>query len=146
MQPPWDDGVGNDREAPCCAGSDIQVASWLDGGSSSKIAGLALNTAVVGEPLEVLVSVSNPLALELSVSRMRLTFDAEPSSASEPAVSEAAAASGEAAGAGEAEPAEAVPGDFAQVGLLTLVVLQPTLSTDGPRLVQWHIRSHWQSS
>ena len=97
----------------CHAGSDIQVASWLDGGSSSKIAGLALNTAVVGEPLEVLVSVSNPLALELSVSRMRLTFDAEPSSASEAAASEAAAASGEAAVAGEAEAAEAASGPFA---------------------------------
>ncbi len=92
------------------------MASWLDGGSSSKIAGLALNTAVVGEPLEVLVSVSNPLALELSVSRMRLTFDAEPSSASEAAASSEATASGAAAAAGEAEPAEALPGDFAQVG------------------------------
>lgn len=80
------------------------MASWLDGGSSSKIAGLALNTAVAGEPLEVLVSVSNPLALELSVSRMRLTYEGEHSSASEAAASR------------EAEPAEAVSGRFAEVG------------------------------
>ena len=106
----------------CCAGSDIQVASWLDGGSSSKIAGLALNTAVVGEPLEVLVSVSNPLALELSVSRMRLTFEGEPSSASAAAAAsgeaerEASSAPEAAAASGEPQPAEAASGQFAEVG------------------------------
>lgn len=79
------------------AGSDIQVASWLDGGSSSKIAGLALNTAVAGEPLEVLVSITNPLALELSVSRMRLAFEAEPGGSTEAAAALAEAAAFEAA-------------------------------------------------
>ena len=79
------------------AGSDIQVASWLDGGSSSKIAGLALNTAVAGEPLEVLVSITNPLALDLSVSRMRLAFEAEPGGSTEAAAALAEAAASEAA-------------------------------------------------
>ena len=79
------------------AGSDIQVASWLDGGSSSKIAGLALNTAVAGEPLEVLVSITNPLALELSVSGMRLAFEAEPGGSTEAAAALAEAAASEAA-------------------------------------------------
>lgn len=79
------------------AGSDIQVASWLDGGSSSKIAGLALNTAVAGEPLEVLVSITNPLALDLSVSRIRLDFEAEPGGSTEAAAALAEAAASEAA-------------------------------------------------
>ena len=66
----------------CSAGADTQVASWLDGASSVKLSSLALNTAVVGEPVEVLVSVSNPLGLELSISRMKLSFEAEPASQS----------------------------------------------------------------
>ena len=73
------------------------MASWLDGGSSSKIAGLALNTAVAGEPLEVLVSITNPLALDLSVSRMRLAFEAEPGGSTEAAAALAEAAASEAA-------------------------------------------------
>ena len=79
------------------AGADIQVASWLDGASSVKLSSLALNTAVVGEPVEVLVSVSNPLGLELSISRMKLSFEAEPSSQSDAEeASDASAAPGEA--------------------------------------------------
>lgn len=53
--------------------------------------------------MEVLVSVTNPLALELSVSQMRLTYEAEPSSASE------------AAAPGDTETVEAVSGHFAEV-------------------------------
>ena len=86
------------HEEVCSAGADIQVASWLDGTSSVKLSSLALNTAVTGEPVEVLVSVSNPLGLELSISRMKLCYEAEPASQSdaEEAPDASAAASGEA--------------------------------------------------
>ena len=80
----------------CCAGSDIQVASWLDGASSVKLSSLALSTAVTGEPLEVLVSVCNPLGLELSISRMKLTYEAEPASQSDAEALDASAAPEEA--------------------------------------------------
>ena len=84
---------------PSPAGADIQVASWLDGASSVKLSSLALNTAVVGEPVEVLVSVSNPLGLELSISRMKLSFETEPASQSDAEEApDASAAPGEAPG------------------------------------------------
>ena len=56
----------------------------------------------------MLVSVTNPLALELSVSQMRLTYEAEPSSASE------------ALDPGDTETVEAVSGQFAEVCSQTL--------------------------
>lgn len=63
----------------CAAGMDIGVASWLDsGGSSSKVSALQLNTAVAGEIIEVLISLGNPLAVDLQISRLRLMFEAEP--------------------------------------------------------------------
>jgi len=61
----------------------MAVASWLDGGSSSsssKIAALQLNTAVVAEMIEVLILLSNPLAVDLQISRLRLLFEPEPMS------------------------------------------------------------------
>ena len=58
---------------------DIGVASWLDsGGSSSKVSALQLNTAVAGEMIEVLISLGNPLAVDLHISRLRLMFEPEP--------------------------------------------------------------------
>lgn len=61
------------------AGSDAAGASWLDGaGGSSKALTLQLNTAVVGEAVEALVWLTNPLTLELHLSRLRLTFELEP--------------------------------------------------------------------
>ena len=112
------------------AGSDIQVASWLDGGSSSKIAGVTLNTAVVGEPLEVLVSVSNPLALELSVSRMRLVYEAEPDSASAVAPAE------------DPEAAEAVSGPFAEVGAVCLILPAAASCSMGFRASHLCVQTH----
>lgn len=98
------------------------MASWLDGSaSSSKVADLALDTAVAGEPIEVLVSVSNPLALEISVSAMRLTFEAEPGSeaASSGAGDETAASEGAPAASEEAATdAVAASASFAQARTL----------------------------
>jgi hypothetical protein len=51
--------------------------SWLDGGSTKALA-LHLNTALAGETVEVLIWISNPLALELELSRLRLIFEPEP--------------------------------------------------------------------
>ncbi|BDA40386.1 probable trafficking protein particle complex subunit 8 [Coccomyxa sp. Obi] len=66
-------------EGPLLSGMDIGVASWLDsGGSSSKVSALQLNTAVAGEMIEVLISLGNPLAVDLHISRLRLMFEPEP--------------------------------------------------------------------
>ena len=92
----------------CHAGSDIQVASWLDGSSSVKLSSLALSTAVTGEPLEVLVSVCNPLGLELSISRMKLTYEAEPASQSDAEALDASAASGGAPVSASEDAAESI--------------------------------------
>ena len=87
------------------AGSDTQVASWLDGASSVKLSSLALDTVVTGEPVEVLVSVSNPLGLELSISRMKLSVEAEPASQSDAEALDASAAPGEEASLSASEDA-----------------------------------------
>ena len=85
------------------------MASWLDGASSVKLSSLALNTAVVGEPVEVLVSVSNPLGLELSISRMKLSFEAEPASQSDAdEAPDASAAPGEAPGPASEDAPESI--------------------------------------
>lgn len=64
----------------CAAGMDTGATSWLDSGSgsSNKVSALQLSTAVAGEMIEVLISLSNPLAVDLHVSRLRLLFEAEP--------------------------------------------------------------------
>ncbi len=62
----------------CAAGLDTGT-TWLDaGGSSSKVSALQLSTAVAGEMIEVLISLANPLAVDLHVSRLRLLFESEP--------------------------------------------------------------------
>lgn len=56
----------------------MAVASWLDGGgSNSRISALQLNTAVVAEMIEVLILMSNPLAVDLQISRLRLLCEPE---------------------------------------------------------------------
>lgn len=56
------------------------ASSWLDGGgSSAKLAalGAGANRGAVGEGLQVLVTLTNPLALQLELSRLRLRFQAD---------------------------------------------------------------------
>ncbi|KAK9916791.1 hypothetical protein WJX75_007099 [Coccomyxa subellipsoidea] len=67
-------------EGPLLSGMDTGATSWLDSGgsSSNKVSALQLSTAVAGEMIEVLISFSNPLAVDLHVSRLRLLFEAEP--------------------------------------------------------------------
>ncbi|KAK9825400.1 hypothetical protein WJX81_000447 [Elliptochloris bilobata] len=62
-------------EAPLLPGVEAGLPSWLDGGSSRSLAALPAACCVAGEALTVGVILTNPLALDLALSAVRLLYE-----------------------------------------------------------------------
>lgn len=63
--------------ASCFAGSESNLASWLDGTSKATLALQQHNTAVAGELVGVDVQMSNPMAIGLSLTQLRAVYEHE---------------------------------------------------------------------